>query len=197
MPETLRIRPAVPNDLDALRDIMARAIDRLQCAFLSPAQVAASRLVMGLDTQLIEDRTYFVAEQDGGIVGCGGWSFRATLYGGDHGVVLRDASPLRPEVDAARIRAMYTHPDHARRGVAAHILAACEEAAAAAGFTRTELMATLSGEPFYLARGYRLVRRVEAPAVGEIVPLCTCARTSWARLLAGGNRRENAASLEA
>jgi GNAT superfamily N-acetyltransferase len=105
----------------------------LQVGFLTPEQIAASRMIMGLDTQLIEDGTYYVATVGGELAGCGGWSRRNTLYGGDHSPG-RDAALLDPARDAARIRAMYTHPAFARRGVGRLILAVCERAAVAAGF---------------------------------------------------------------
>ena len=165
-------RIATAADLDALRDVMARAIAELQKGFLSAAQIAASRAVMGLDTQLIADGTYFVVENGGRIAGCGGWSHRATLYGGDHSKDLRDPAPLDPAVDAARIRAMYTHPDFARCGVGRLVMTLCEDAARAAGFRRAEMMATLSGEPLYRACGYTPIERVEAPGPdGVPVPL--------------------------
>lgn len=166
-------RLATPADLDALRTVMALAIAELQKGFLGPEQIAASKAVMGLDTQLIADGTYFVVEAaDGTIAGCGGWSHRATLYGGDHSTDLRDPAPLDPAVDAARIRAMYTHPAFARRGVGRLVMALCEEAARAAGFRRAEMMATLAGEPLYRACGYTPVERIEAPGPnGTTVPL--------------------------
>ncbi|WP_168452487.1 GNAT family N-acetyltransferase [Sphingopyxis microcysteis] len=170
-------RLATPADLDALRDVMARAIAELQRGFLDPDQIAASHAVMGLDTQLIADGTYFIVEAaagDGGarIAGCGGWSHRATLYGGDHSADLRDPAPLDPAVDAARIRAMYTHPDFARRGVGRLVMALCEDAARAAGFRRAEMMATLAGEPLNRACGYAPIERIEAPGPGGArVPL--------------------------
>ena len=107
-------RLAVEADLPALQALMTRAIERLQRGFLSAEQVAASHKVMGLDSQLITDRTYFMVEQDGRIAGCGGWSFRATLYGGDDSVVARTPERLDPAHDAAKVRAMYTDPDFAR-----------------------------------------------------------------------------------
>ena len=113
---------------------MALAIDQLQAPFLTPGQIAASRAIMGLDTQLIDDGTYLLAERDGIIVGCGGWSRRATLYGGDHSTSLRDPALLDPACDPAKIRAMYTHPDFARQGIGRLILSGCEEAAANMGF---------------------------------------------------------------
>src|SRR6185437_6428237 len=127
---------------------MAAAIVELQRAFLTPAQIVASRTIMGLDRQLIADATYFVVEADGRLAGCGGWSRRATLYGGDHSPG-RDAALLDPASDPARVRAMYTHPELVRRGVGRLILQLCEAAARAEGFTRLELMATLSGRPLY------------------------------------------------
>jgi GNAT superfamily N-acetyltransferase len=165
-------RLAAPADLEALRAVMALAIAELQKGFLSPEQIAASNAVMGLDTQLIADGTYFIVEEAGRIAGCGGWSHRATLYGGDHSKDLRDPAPLDPTVDAARIRAMYTHPDFARRGVGRLVMALCEDAARGAGFARAEMMATLSGEPLYRACGYEPIERIEAPGPdGVAVPL--------------------------
>src|SRR5437764_6438431 len=119
-------RIATPSDLQALRAVMELAIDRLQIGFLPAEEIAASRAVMGLDTQLVADGTYFIVEDDGRPAGCGGWSRRATLYGGDHSTALRDAAILDPANDAARVRAMYTHPDFARRGIGRLILRLCE-----------------------------------------------------------------------
>ena len=165
-------RLAVEADLPRLRDLMALAIDTLQKGFLDEAQIVASREVMGLDTQLVADRTYFVVEEGGRLAGCGGWSRRATLYGGDHSTALRDAALLDPARDAARVRAMYTHPDFARRGVGRLVLSLCEAAAAAEGFARVQLMATLSGEPLYRACGYiEIERTAAAPLNGVVVPL--------------------------
>lgn len=171
------IRIATPTDIRAIERIIDRAIGLLQRGFLDSAQIAASRRVMGLDTQLISDGTYFVAELDGVIAGCGGWSRRATLYGGDHSTDLRDATLLDPAHDAARIRAMFTEPDFARRGVGKAILAACESAAHDAGFTRAEMMATLAGEPLYRTCGYVPIERTTAPPIdGVAVPLVRMAK---------------------
>lgn len=158
-------------DIAAISALMARAIGALQGDFLTPAQVAASRAVMGLDTQLIADGTYLLVHAgDGRLVGCGGWSRRATLYGGDHSTSLRDAALLDPRRDAARIRAMYTDPDFVRRGVGRLVLSVCEAAARDAGFARAEMMATLAGEPLYRACGYHPIERIETP--GEVpVPM--------------------------
>jgi N-acetylglutamate synthase-like GNAT family acetyltransferase len=171
-------RWATEADIPAIAALMARAIDELQKGFLDDDQIAASHAVMGLDTQLIADRTYFVVEEAGRLAGCGGWSWRATLYGGDASQVAREARRLDPAVDAARIRAMYTDPDFTRRGVGARVLAICEGAAAEAGFNRAELMATLSGEPLYRARGYEEIERVVAgTAAGVEVPLIRMGKT--------------------
>jgi GNAT superfamily N-acetyltransferase len=166
-------RLAVEADLPRLKAMMTLAIETLQRGFLDEAQIAASHAVMGLDTQLVADQTYFLVEADGArLAGCGGWSRRATLYGGDHSTALRDAALLDPARDAARVRAMYTHPDFARRGVGRLILQLCEAAAAAEGFRRVQLMATLSGEPLYRACGYRQIERTAAaPVDGVSVPL--------------------------
>ena len=148
---------------------MNLAIEELLKPFLSPDQIAASHAVMGLDTQLIADGTYFVVECDGAIAGCGGWSRRATLFGGDH-TVGRDAALLDPRKDAARVRAMYTSPIFVRRGVGRMILEASERAAAAAGFCRVELGATAGGEPLYRACGYREISRIKT-GPGDLVPI--------------------------
>ncbi|MCI3133595.1 GNAT family N-acetyltransferase [Phenylobacterium aquaticum] len=167
----LTLRLATEADLPALRDLMARSIGELQTRFLDPAQLAASFEVMGLDTQLVADRTYFVVEEAGALAGCGGWSRRATLFGGDHSAG-RDAALLDPAKDAARIRAMYTSPDFVRRGVGRLILAACEAAARSEGFRRAEMAATLAGEPLYRACGYEVIEPFESvTSTGVAVPL--------------------------
>jgi GNAT superfamily N-acetyltransferase len=156
---------------------MARAIAELQRGFLSEEQIAASRSIMGLDTQLIDDGTYFIVESDGGLAGCGGWSRRATLFGGDHSAG-RDAALLDPSRDAARVRAMYTAPEFARRGVGRLILSLCEAAARDAGFARVELAATLAGEPLYRACGYVLLERMESDTPqGLRIPLLRMGKT--------------------
>ena len=165
-------RIATPDDIPAIRALMARAIATNQQGFLTPAQVALSHNVMGLDTQIIADGTYFLIERGDTLVGCGGWSARATLYGGDTSIVARDPAPLDPATDAARVRAMYTDPDCVRQGIGRMILDLCEGAARRAGFGRAEMMATLSGEPLYRACGYVPIEYVETPPVdGVSVPL--------------------------
>ena len=148
------LRVANEADIPALHAVMKRSIEQLQSAFLSPVQVRASHKVMGLDSQLVIDGTYFMAMEGHRIAGCGGWSFRATLYGGDSSIVGREPARLDPARDAAKVRAMYTDPDFIRRGVGRMILELCERAADEAGFRRVELMATAAGVPLYRAAGY-------------------------------------------
>src|SRR5262245_38762910 len=119
-------RLATEADLPAIKALMDVAIAEHLKAFLDPAQVELSHSIMGLDTQLVADRTYFLVEEGGRLAGCGGWSRRATLFGGDHSLSQRNAALLDPAKEAARVRAMYTHPDFARRGVGRLILDLCE-----------------------------------------------------------------------
>ncbi|HEX7947770.1 MAG TPA: GNAT family N-acetyltransferase [Phenylobacterium sp.] len=163
-------RIAAAADIPALSAVMDAAIAELQKGFLDPAQIESSRMIMGLDRQLVADRTYFVVEDGGRIAGCGGWSRRATLYGGDH-TPGRDAALLDPATEAARVRAMYTHPDFARRGVGRLILELCEAAARAEGFRRLELMATLSGRALYSRCGFVDIEAIEDDRGGAAVPL--------------------------
>jgi GNAT superfamily N-acetyltransferase len=150
---------------------MRRSIEELQKPFLSPAEIEASQEIMGLDTQLVADRTYFAVCEGDTIVGCGGWSRRKTLFGGDHSAG-RDAGLLDPATDAAKIRAMYTDPAHVRRGIGRIILDACEGAARAEGFARAEMAATLAGVPLYEACGYQKLEAFSSPTSrGVDVPL--------------------------
>ena len=168
---TFTHRLATPADMPALNQVMDAAIRQLLPQFLSPQKVEASFAVMGLDTQLIADGTYFVLEEDGQIAGCGGWSRRATLFGGNH-TAGRDARLLDPATEAARVRAMYTAPAFVRRGVGRQILALCEAAARAEGFQRAELGATAGGEPLYRACGYTDIEHMEVPTPsGVTVPI--------------------------
>ena len=171
MTSPLSIRLATSADIPVLRTVMERSISQLLPAFLTPEEVTASHEVMGLDTQLIEDGTYFVVEADGAIAGCGGWSRRTTLFGGDHSAG-RDAALLDPASEAARVRAMYTDPAFTRRGVGRLILATCEAKAAGEGFGRCEMAATMAGEPLYAACGYQRIEPFEAQtSTGVRVPL--------------------------
>jgi GNAT superfamily N-acetyltransferase len=156
-------RTATEVDIPALVALMDRSISGPLAAFLTPDQIAASRKLMGIDSQIIADRTYVLVEADG-------WSGRITEYGGDH-TPGRKPAPLTPGVDAARIRAMYTAPEFVRRGIGRLILDLCEAAARAAGYDRAELVATMGGEPLYLAAGYREIERFEDDRGGAPVPL--------------------------
>jgi len=171
-------RLAIRADIPALRALMELAISELQKPFLSEVEIASSHHIMGLDTQLVDDGTYFIVEENGALTGCGGWSRRATLYGGD-ATAGRDAALLDPSRDAARVRAMYTHPSFARRGVGRLILTLCEQAARAEGFKSVELMATLSGEPLYRACGFKETARVADARGGASVPLLKMRKDLW------------------
>ncbi|MFZ1741771.1 MAG: GNAT family N-acetyltransferase [Pontixanthobacter sp.] len=151
----LTIAIARLEDAEPIKQLMDLAIGELQKGYLDPDQIAASRAGMGLDLQLIEDGTYFCVFEDGELAGCGGWSRRATLYGGNHSAG-RDPRLLDPQTERARIRAMYTHPGHTRKGVARMVISAAESAAKAEGFLALEMAATLAGKPFYLQCGYAI-----------------------------------------
>jgi GNAT superfamily N-acetyltransferase len=179
MPDTqaFSCRLATLDDLPDLQVLMALSIRKLIGAYLDEARVEASFEIMGVDTRLIEDRTYFAVEYGVRIVGCGGWSRRATLFGGDHSSG-RDARLLDPKAEPARIRAMYTHPDFARRGIGRLVLSLCESAALREGFRSLELVATVAGEPLYVACGFSVIERIEVPtSTGVTVP---CARMTKA-----------------
>ena len=166
----LHCRIAVAADIPQMRVVMEAAITVLQREFLDEDQIASSRAIMGIDTQLIDDGTYFVVSTpDGEVAGCGGWSRRATLFGNDDSSG-RDSRLLDPAREPAKVRAMYTAPAYARRGIGRLVLARCEAAAAAEGFTRLDLMATMSGFPLYTAHGFEVVEHVELTAGGVAVP---------------------------
>jgi GNAT superfamily N-acetyltransferase len=161
--EPIRLRIATHDDLDAIRALIPLSVRGLSGGYYSPEQIeSAIRYVFGPDTQLIDDGTYFVAEDaDGRVVGCGGWSLRRTLYGGDQAKDVEDPR-LDPGVEPARIRAFFVHPDHARRGIASRIIDACVQAARAAGFRSLELASTLPGEPLYRAFGFEPVEQIDS-----------------------------------
>ncbi len=168
----MKIKIAQLSDVPAISSLMRLSIDRLQSTYLTPEQIKASHAGMGLDTQLINDGTYFCVWQDERLLGCGGWSYRATLYGGNHSAG-RNKARLNPAIDRARIRAMYTHPEYARRGVGRLILETSEQAAKSAGFKALEMAATLAGEPFYNRCGYVVESRWEDRNGKVPVPLLT------------------------
>jgi GNAT superfamily N-acetyltransferase len=181
----IRIRKALPEDVPVLRRLIESSVRELQVQDYTPAQMeGALESVFGVDSQLIADGSYLVAEariadapSDSGsgkisaekntgsgwtIAGCGGWSKRKTLYGGDRWTA-REDSLLDPKRDAAKIRAFFIHPAWARRGVGSKILEACESAAREAGFTRYEMGATLTGAKLFGAKGYVAVEKIEVP----------------------------------
>lgn len=175
------IRLATTADIPALHQLIEQSIRGLQTNDYTPAQIqGAIGHALGLDTQLIADQTYFIAEptaQPGVLAGCGGWSFRKTLFGSDHGPN-RVVESLDPATDAAKIRAIFIHPDFARRGLGSLILAHCEDAAHQAGFQRFEMGSTLTGVPLYTLRGYQRLDQVDVPLPnGEVLPVIRMAKT--------------------
>jgi N-acetylglutamate synthase-like GNAT family acetyltransferase len=156
-------RQAIEEDIPALEELIPLSVRTLQVPYYSPAQMdMAIGPVFHVDRQLIQDGTYFVVEDAGKIVGCGGWSKRKKLSGCD-GEQMGLDELLNPTQDAARIRAFFVHPEWARRGIGASILKASEIAAIKAGFQKAELVATLAGEPLYASYGYVVVRRYDSP----------------------------------
>jgi GNAT superfamily N-acetyltransferase len=187
MEKKIHLRLAVSEDIPVLQALIDASVRRLQAQDYTPAQIeGALKSVFGVDSQLIADGTYFVAEAvaDGPkrtesenvpaakvIVGCGGWSKHKTLYGGDHWTGRVD-DLLDPQRDAAKIRAFFIHPDWARQGIGGMILEACETAARAAGFTRYEMGATLTGAKLFGVKGYVAVKPISVPLVnGEVLPV--------------------------
>jgi GNAT superfamily N-acetyltransferase len=185
--ERIQLRLAVPGDIPVLRQVIDASVRRLQTQDYSQAQIeGALKTVFGVDSQLIADGTYIVAEAETAptgqsgpttaarapvIVGCGGWSKRKTLYGSDHWTG-REDDLLDPLRDAAKIRAFFIHPDWARRGIGSMILQACEDAARSAGFTRFEMGATLTGAKLFAVKGYRPVQPISIPLLnGESLPV--------------------------
>jgi len=177
-PMSFHIRLAIPSDVPGLSALIEASVRGLQAQDYTPAQIeGALQMVYGVDSQLIADGTYFVVEaieppKAPAIAGCGGWSKRKTLYGGDHWTGREDAHLLDPAHDAAKIRAFFVHPAWVRRGIGTLILEACEAAAMAAGFRRFEMGATLTGVPLYQARGYASLENLSVPlGNGESLPI--------------------------
>ncbi|TSD65965.1 GNAT family N-acetyltransferase [Inquilinus sp. KBS0705] len=166
----ISIRLATFNDIPVLQALIALSVRGLSIGYYTPAQIDSSiKYIFGIDSQLITDGTYYVAENDGVIAGCGGWSKRNTLYGGDQHKEVEDPL-LDPLTDAARIRAFFVHPDYARQGIGRQIITICESAAQANGFTKFELGATLPGVPLYKVMGYHDVKVIDEPLPdGEVL----------------------------
>jgi GNAT superfamily N-acetyltransferase len=168
----MQIRLATFDDIPALERLIEQSVRVLGTGYYSPQQIESSLVhVFGVDSQLIADGTYFVVEAEGQIAGCGGWSKRKTLYGGDR-MKREEDELLDPKIAPSRIRAFFIHPGFARRGIGRMLLAACEKAASQAGFTALELGATLPGEPLYTACGFHVIERIEATLPdGVTVPI--------------------------
>ncbi|MGC1616999.1 MAG: GNAT family N-acetyltransferase [Candidatus Acidiferrum sp.] len=179
----IRIRKAVAADIPALRGLIEASVRQLQAADYTVEQMeGALETVFGVDSQLIADGTYFVAEAKGmsaspepekaagghnrgeewTMAGCGGWSKRKTLYGSDRWTE-REDELLDPQHDAGKIRTFFIHPAWARRGIGSRILEACEIAASTAGFTSYEMGATLTGAKLFGMRGYVAIEKIEVP----------------------------------
>jgi GNAT superfamily N-acetyltransferase len=172
----MNIRVATVADIPALNALIATSVRALSVGFYSAAQIeAALDAVFGVDSQLIADRTYYVVDGESGPAAAGGWSGRATLYGGDQAKGAIDRR-LDPTTEPARIRAFFVHPAYARRGLARRLYDVCERAALDAGFRHLELMATLPGEPLYRALGFTAVERVVVTLAGVDVPFIRMTR---------------------
>jgi len=173
----LSLRAAALSDTQALNTLVRESVLGLSLGDYSSEQLeSALRHLFGIDTRLIEDGTYYVVEESGRPIACGGWSKRRTLFGGDQ-YASRSDDRLDPRTEAARIRAFFVHPESARRGVASLLLDECVRAAQAAGFRRLELMSTLPGKPFYARRGFQALEDVnlELPD-GVVFPLTRMTR---------------------
>jgi len=166
------IRKATLDDQPAIADLIAESVRGLSRDDYDARQIELSiKTVFGVDTELIADETYFVAEsEDGKLAGCGGWSKRKTLYGASRYEQSRDSELLNPELDAAKIRAFFIHPAFARQGIGTMILEACEREAKAHGFKSAEMMATLPGVKLYAARGYEGSEEMKVP-IGENIDI--------------------------
>jgi GNAT superfamily N-acetyltransferase len=170
--EGVVMRRAMEADVPALRALVEASVRGLQAKDYTPAEIeGALGHALGLDSQLVTDGTYFIAEIAGEMVASGGWSYRATLCGSD-GMTGRESARLDPAKDAAKIRAIFVHPAWARRGLGTLMLAHCEQQAQEAGFMRLEMGSTLTGAPLYRLRGYEERERMAIPLPnGEALPV--------------------------
>lgn len=152
----VRLRTATRADVPALAALIEASVRGLGPPDYDARQIESSLAhLFGVDTTMIDDRTYLVIEEAGSLIACGGWSRRRTAFGGDRATPWRDGAPRDPTTDAAVMRAFFVHPRHVRRGLGRRLVEASEEAATAAGFARFELVSTLPGLPLYRALGYR------------------------------------------
>ena len=159
------------EDIENIETLMDLSISKILGNLLDSYQIEAARESMGLDTQLIFDKTYFLIKKGEILVGSGGYSYRKTLFGGNH-TPNRSDDLLNPSKDAAKVRAMYTHPDWIRKGIGSYVLKIAEVAAEESGFKRTELMATVSGILLYKTRGYEVIEEIEyISKLGNKVPM--------------------------
>ncbi len=174
----MQIRVAQMDEVPALTELIARSVRALGAGYYSPRQIELSLIhVFGVDTLLIHDQTYYVIDDDSVYAGCGGWSKRRTLFGGDQ-IKSGEDNLLDPTQEAARIRAFFIDPLYARRGLGKRLLETCETAAQQAGFSRFELAATLSGVPLYEACGYRAVKELLVPMPeNEVLPIVQMEKT--------------------
>ena len=165
-------RLATFNDIITLQELIAESVRQLSKGYYTSQQIeSANKYIFGVDTQLLVDETYYVAEADNTIVACGGWSKRKTLYGGDQHKSTADPL-LDPEIEAARIRAFFVHPDWARQGIGKMMINLCEAEAVKYGFKAVELGATLPGVPLYIAMGYQQLSQESAHMPdGESLPI--------------------------
>ncbi|HRR07649.1 MAG TPA: GNAT family N-acetyltransferase [Rhodothermales bacterium] len=167
------IRPARIDEVQVLNSLITHSTRILQAPYYTDRQLeGAIGTVFGADSQLIMDGTYYVVENEGFIVACGGWSARKTLFGSDHATHREDGEWMDPLTEAARIRAFFVHPDWARMGIGAQLLAWCELKAFEAGFRRFSLGATLAGVPLYARYGYQETEKIRVPLPnGEELPV--------------------------
>lgn len=162
-----QFKVATTQDIPAIRELIAASVRELQVEYSPTEREAALATVFTVDSRLIADGTYFIAyADDGRLAGCGGWSRRKTLYGGDHQVETIEPELLDPATDAAKIRAIFIHPDFARQGLGSLILRMSEEVAQTEGFMRFEMGSTLTGVALYSLKGYRETARIVVPVSG-------------------------------
>jgi GNAT superfamily N-acetyltransferase len=180
----LSIRPARAADAEMLEALQQLALRRLAASHYPACQIEAGlKLVGTLDPTLIEDGTYYVAEVDGLMVGCGGWSFRAHILGNDQSILSDPSRKLDPCADAARIRAVFVHPDWTRHGIARRLVGTAEAAAREAGFRHVTLVSTLNAEPLYRSLGYRSIERMhlKLPDLVRLPAVRMAKELAWSR----------------